>query len=363
MVLLVASLCWAPGELRAWPVFDEGEVLGGVRVFPDHEDPRRFWYVEDHVEPVRDDGRPAFSFERFRYLGGEAGGEAGNEEAPWGRGVLTFRLQRGLGDGDLEAARRILRRRAGRNLRLDVLPPAGLRVRLVYAAGEGTESYDARGEAASDAVWRERAFAVGLAPRSADLLWQAFVRDGVALSVAYELEAWGLPKRPDADPGIPGFEPGDADPEPETVSLGGDAFELDVSPKRCPDCFRSTDLDAEIPAGYATVAVFCHDFDLASAPDDLAGVEVQVKAFAATGDRPVESRRFLAEGERRGEIHFPFAVSIDAGYEFRKIRIFKDGHVEAGEWTQRATWNRLLDITEAAEAHGSHDRPDPRDFF
>ena len=365
LLLLTAGL--AP-DAAAWPVFDEGEVLAGVRVFPDHEDRRRFWFVADHVEASTDKGtgQPAFVFERFRYLGGDDG----NDAAPWGRGVLTFRLRRGLA-GELDEVRRLVARRAGAAARLDPLPLAGLRVDLVYAAGDRVGTYHASSDGAEPdgatsggttaAVWTERAFAVGLAPQNADILWSAFHQDTVALSVAYELEALGLRNRPDADPGIPGFQPEDDEPQPQRVALGGDAFALDVSPRSCPSCFRSTDLDAEIPAGYATVAVYCHDFELAGRGDDLAGVQVEVKAFAVSGDRPVQSHRFRAGEAPRGEIHFPFAVGIDDGYEFRKIYLYTDGHVEAEPWARRTTWSRLLDVTRRGAP--PTDAPDPRDFY
>jgi hypothetical protein len=196
------------------------------------------------------------------------------------------------------------------------------------------------------AVWSERSYVVGLEPASAQLLWEAYQRGGLAVSLSYGLVAKGLRARPAAAALGHAAEAA----APESLTFAGGALPIHVAPQECPACFQSTDLDAEIPAGYTFLDVYCHDFQSAAAPLDLGLVIVEVRAEAVSGDRPVEEARFRRADSGHAPIHFRFAVRLERGYEYRVSRVFDDGRVEGGDWARVAGWNGVLDVTRQAPA-------------
>jgi hypothetical protein len=343
-----------PSCAAAWPILGEGRVTQGLRCYPDHAAAGAWWYVSDRLELAEDAGRPRFSFERFRYAGTTATGDSGTF---WGKGLLSFTVRFESPAAVLALAESELSRFAGRPVALQPLPIERMDAELLWAPiGSEAEGGDLRGgwdEERAGAVWTERAYLVGLGPRDAELLWEAYQDEGVALSLGYSLVGRVLPSRPPPERA--------EQPEPEPLTLAGGALPIQVKPADCPQCFTSQDLDAEIPAGYTFVDVYCHDFaDGATAPSDLGVVITEVRATAIDGNHPVEQVRFTPGSDARAGVHFRFAVHLESGYDYRVSRVFQDGRVESGDWQRVARWSGILDVTARRAADA---RLDPRELY
>jgi hypothetical protein len=346
-----ALLGTAAAPAAAWPVLDEARDVAGVRVLPDHEDPGLFWTVDDRVRMAQEgDGTPAFRFDRFRYTGRGVSGDRGTFRA---RGLIRFTVRSGLSSDELAAVEAALAAEHRRPVEIRPLPVEEIETRLVYATIGGDDAAGALGPANRGSLRDTLSFTVGLESRDADLLWSAYERDGVALSLHYAVVGRVLPTRPGRDrrasrgvDELLGEEEDLEDPTPEALPVAAGAVPVAVTPDACPSCFESLDLDAVIPAEYARLEVRCQDFTTGAAPDDLVQVLVEVRATAAAGSsRPFERLRFLPDGDTHAEARFPVAVRLDAGYEVRPGRVFLDGHVELDDWRPVESWAGLVDIT------------------
>lgn len=334
----VLAVVLATPPALAWPVFSEAEIATGLRCFPDLSEPDLWWYLPRRLQLATGDGGPSFSFHRFRYVGSSA---TGDRSLFWARGVLSFGVRLETLPGEVADARRELERRFGRpggSIRLEPLAVERIVSRLLYAEAGAGGAAGAIDGGEWDGPWSARSFSVGLEPASAALLWDALHADRLVLSLGYGFEARGLVTRPE-----PTADRGTA--PPRVVELAGDALPIRVSPADCPGCYPSTDLDAEIPAQYPFLDVYCTDFVAPGTERDLGMIRVDVRATAIAGDLLTEEVRFLPDGGTRMPVHFRFAVRLDRGYEFRTSRIFADGRLESDPWRSRPSWAAVLDVS------------------
>jgi hypothetical protein len=348
-----AAMICAASPASAWPLVGAAQKIGELRCYPDDADPALWWYVPDRLELAPVDGRPGFSFDRYRYTGTALTGDQGEF---WGRGVLTFRVRFAPSPAELAHARSEIERRTRRGVVLKPVPLVRVESNLVYAgAGDSGVAGDLRGGAWSGdgEIWTERSYEIGLSPASADALWQLYHREGLAVSLGYSLVGQGVLVRGDAA--------GEEEVEPETVTFAGDAIPIRVSPEACPECFQSVELDARIAAEYPFLEVYCYDFESGRAPTDLALAVVEVRATAVTGDRPREEVRFARGGRFKAAVDFEFAVRLDRGYEYRVVRVFEDGRQQTDGWQTVDGWTGILDVT--AYRHDEEDELDPRSLY
>jgi hypothetical protein len=344
------------GPALAWPLASELRVVGGALCFPDHAEPGTWWYIAGRLELQMKDGQPAFSLQRFRYIGAAATGDRGKF---WARGVLAFAVRFAVSPSEIAQAERELSAISGRSITLRPLPVSMIRSTLLYAEVGEAGAFGSLAPGAWEerpGGWGERDYSVGLAPATTDLLWEGLQRGALVLSLSYDLRAEGLARRPVTADDLRAAAP-------ESLTFAAGALPIRVDPTTCAACFSSTDLDASVPAGYTFLDVYCYDFDSALAPDDLAVVLVRVRAEGVAGTRPLESVRF-----ERGEqvvhrpVHFKFAVALDGGYDLRVDRVYADGRLEEGAWQHTATWSGIQDVTVYA-AHEGASGLDPRALY
>jgi hypothetical protein len=353
----VAVFTLGPAEpAETWPVLSEPHVSAGLRCLPDDGDAGLWWYVRQELELAPSAGAPAFSLHRFRYTGSRVTGDSG---ASWGKGLMSLLVRFEAAADAVARAREEIGRTVGRPVRLRPLPIERVETSLLYvtAGDEPQHGELPRGGWEGDGVWTERAYTLGLPPLTTDLIWSASQAGGLALSLNYSIVGRGLAARPQS-----GEQQGPA-PEPVTATVAGGALPIRVSPSECPRCFRSTDLDAEIPAGYTFLDLFCHDFQSAATPTDLALVVVEVRATAVSGERPVARHRFRPGGPARQAVHFEFAVRLEEGYEVRVIHVFADGRSQEGPWERVERWSGIRDVTSFAESAGRVEVLDPRMLY
>jgi len=340
---LAALALLAATPARAWPVLAEVRTVGGLRCFPDHADPARWWYLSDRLELAERDGAPAFSLVRVRYLGSAT---TGDTDRFWARATLALEVRFATAAQAVPAARAELARTLRRTISLEPLPLEGLEA-VVHYAGAADVSGTLDGARSTGSTWERRSFAIGLEPVEAQIVWDAFHREGLALSVAWNASARVLATRP-ADRTAPV-------PDPAPLAVAGGALAVAVSPASCPECFDSVELDAGLPAEYPYLEVACFDFRSPDTPSDLGLVQVEVRADSVGAGRLTERVRFLPDGDPRMDVHFRLPVRLDRGFDYRVSRAFADGRVEADAWQERVGWSAILDVTRYRSATAALD--------
>jgi hypothetical protein len=324
-----------------------------------------WWFLPQGLQlEGKDDGRPGFSFLRYRYKGSAS---TGDTDRFWSRGVLAFEVSFPWDSTRIAQAQSALAALARRPVTLRRLPILRIESVLVYAGARAEDDSDSSAGGSIEGgdwddqqgSWDQRVFTLGLDPRTSDLLWESFHREGLAISLSYSLIGRSLASRP--------VSGGERSRSPELVveerALVADSLAVRVSPAECPDCFRSIELDAKIPADYPFLDVSCHDFESAELPGDLELVVVRVRASAVNGDHPIEQIEFAAgEGKTKLPVHFRFAVDLEAGYEYQVIREYSYGS-EPEPWTTVDSWTGLLDVTRYPIGRSQVSTLDPRRLY
>jgi hypothetical protein len=382
-----SALFSAPAS--ASPLLTQRETIEGLVIYPDDKAAHIFYYVPGAIRLATTDDTPQFSFRRMRYVGTKLMGDQGTFR---GRGDISFTVEfEDIGE-QVRAAHKQLKRRNRRALLLPI-PVEKIEAELVYAVIEGGDVQ--RGERLASGLWAEppkeppkegpsagqwesKTFDVPLNPRTTQVMWEAYEKGGVLLSLNYAVVAHGvsdleqLPAeaqrrldelRRQAEGAVEDDEGAVEDNEgavednegegPAEIKLDeiartvqSGALQIKVLPKKHPECFTSVDLDAEMPAGYVFLEVYCYDFqnDPATA---IAKKRVEIRGYGIAGARPkvkVEFNR-SAPDETSKEVRFEFAVDLDKGYEYRIVDFDDDGDVTRGDWTAVKDWTGILDVS------------------
>ncbi len=360
------------------PLLTERETIEGLVIYPDEKAAHIFYYVPGPIRLATTDDTPHFSFRRLRYVGTKLMGDQGTFR---GRGDISFTVEFEDIGKQVRAARKTLKRRHRRAVLLPI-PVEKMEAELVYAVIEGGDVQ--RGErlatglwakppkeppkhGSSAGQWESKSFEIALNPRTTQVMWEAYEKDGVLLSLNYAVIAGGvsdlnqLPReaqrrldklrRQVEGEGAEFEEPAEAELEEIARTVQAGAVEIKVSPTAHPECFTSVDLDAEMPAGYVFLEVYCYDFQ--NDPDStIAKKTVEIRGYGIARGRPkvkVHFRRSTPD-EAIQSVRFDLAVDLDKGYEYRIVDIDDDGHVEKGEWIAVKDWTGILDISKEFEA-------------
>jgi hypothetical protein len=363
-------LALASGEAAAVPLLTQREEIGGLIVYPDDKVASVFYYVPGRVQLAATDGTPAFSFRRIRYTGTRLMGDQGTFA---GRGMLSFTVEFENLGAKVRAAEQVLR---GRNRRAELrpIPVEKIEAELVYAVIESDERgriasgiwaeppKEPPTEGPSAGRWESKSFEIALNPRTTQVMWEAYEKGGVLLSLNYAVVAGGvsdlnrLPaeaqrrldelRRAAEGAGAAYEEPQEAELEAIARTVRADALQIKVLPGEHPECFRSVDLDAQMPAGYVFLDVYCYDFQN-DPKTPIVKKSVEIRAYGIAGGRPkvkVDFRRSTPD-ECSRSVHFDLAVDLNKGYEYRVMDFDDDGNVTKGDWIAVGDWTGILDVS------------------
>jgi hypothetical protein len=359
----------------ATPDLRKGRLVGVLTVFPDDNQPGRFYYPPGDLTIAQDAaGKPHLHFLHVRYTGSGAMGDRGLAVF---RSVLTLRVVlAGPTLADVKSVRDALVRANPRlSIELRPLSIRRLEAALVYApvtaaaatpakelpAGHFEGEAEAEGKAApaQGEYWRERTFTIGMASDAAQLFSGALEQGQLALSVGYAFYADGVaPTEPIAElKGTPellaalrarleaqGRPAGDPARAPQLVRAGAIAVTADT--KKWPELVRRLDVNETAPPGYAALDIYCYDFNNDLRPD-LYEKDVAIEA-QGVGGAPV---RLLAVFRRdqpdlvARTLRFPVAVRLDRPYRYRLIEIALDGRSTQTTWRVHESWAQILDVT------------------
>ncbi len=357
-VALLATLAHARPDLAS------RRMVGPLVVFAD--DARTDLFHVLPPEPVLatgPDGRPDLALLSMRYTGNALSRDRG---LALHRTVLTLRVKLPAhAPADLERAARALAA-GGRAPELRPLPIRRIESAVVFAP-VGRPDSTARvlpgGDLVADgsegdAAWDERVFTLALDSLSAQVLQAALERDQLAMSFAYAFVADGrVAPEPFGDvEGPPELSRALRDRLSAADSAGRDstsrrvvragAFRIGVDLRTWPGVVRRVDVDAQAPAGFAALDVYCFDFRDARRPD-LFEKRVEIEA-ESIGGRPV--RQLAVFARERPDVfavglRFPVAVRLDRPYRFRLVESRPDGSSTTGPWQAGRAWLALLDVT------------------
>ena len=365
IALGVTALACAPA--LAWPDLRESEVVAGIRVFADHDNPYRYYFTPGSLELARaEDGTPDLHFLQLRYTGTQALGDAGERGS---LSTLTLRVRMAERSPlRIEAARQALRlAKKRRKIELRPLPVAAFESRLVFASVDGARSasggFEATesGRASKHAFWSERVYTVSLDADTSQLLWGALQEGRVLMSLAYVFTSRGIVGDHEPEIHVQGLPPDvanelqdlvdqakqeRADPEDladRIVATG--ALGIRVDAQRYPELFQRIDFNEELPPAYAHVQVYCYDFK--DSLDDAFYKKVEIEAEAVGGRRVPITAKFLASEPDlyKRTVRFPVPVHLDRPFRYRVTRATRAGKIEHDEWHESSGWGRILDIT------------------
>jgi hypothetical protein len=342
LVFICLLFCALTAPCQSSPALYQPMVVDGFRVYPDAEKDMVFYYPPAEIRLQQNGNEPLFTFQRFRYIGTSQLGDSGKF---WTRGIISFAVEFIAPAGRLIMIEQGLKRKGISRPVLLPLPVENIQSTLIYslpaAETDATGSIEG-GEWQDDTVatgqdWTTKSFSIELDSWSTDLLWQAYKRGAVVLSLGVNVVATGVDFRK---------RRGGPEPGKQSATVFADTLAVTVPFDAHRRLFTTTDIDVKMPAGYTYLTVTCHDFD-EDYDTNHVRVMVEVMGTAVNGDRPVERVEFsINDGSTtRRQIHFKFAMNLDAGYSYRITRINRFGELEQGDWIEEKDWSGSLDVS------------------
>lgn len=368
--LAPTALAVLAAPAAAVPDLASRRMVEGMVVVADDGRPDLFYYTPPEVRLVTaPDGKPDLSFLEMRYTGGALSRDRGTMLH---RSLLTMRVQLPSRTSDeLARAARALGA-GGRPAELRPLPIRRLEAALVYTAIGGSSdttsrelpggrfqgSRDAEGPA-GEAYWNERMFTVSVDSLTAQVLRSTLEGGQLSMSLGYAFvadgrvaaEPWGAVDGPAAvsralERQLSAAAAGDS--MLRRVVVAG-AIPIRVDARRWPDLLKRVDVDAQAPAGFAALEVYCYDFRDNRRPD-LYEKQVEVEA-ESMGGPPVRLQVVFARAHAdvySANLRFPVAVRLDRPYRYRVSDLRPDGSSTPGTWRFGRDWVALLDLTSPA---------------
>lgn len=373
--LAPAALAGLAAPAAAMPDLSSRRIVEGMTVVADDRRSDLFYYTPPEIRLVTSpEGKPDLSFLEMRYTGSALSRDRGTMLH---RSLLTMRVQLPARTPDeLARAARALGA-AGRPVELRPLPIRRLEAALVYTTIGGSSdtasreipggrfqgSRDAEGPT-GDAYWSERMFTVAVDSLTAQVLRSTLESGQLSMSLGYAFvadgrvaaEPWGAVDGPGGvsqalERQLSAAAANDSTPRDSMLRrvVAAGAIPIRVDARRWPDLLKRVDVDANAPAGFAALEVYCYDFRDNRRPD-LYEKQVEVEA-ESVGGPPVRLQLVFARAHPdvySANLHFPVAVRLDRPYRYRVSELRPDGSSTPGTWRFGRDWVALLDLTTPA---------------
>ncbi|MGD2085525.1 MAG: hypothetical protein PVH61_04995 [Candidatus Aminicenantes bacterium] len=370
-----------PQLTRADVLLSNPKNIRGVVVYADDNDRSTYYYVPGELKIKTIDHTPEFFFHRYRYMGTRATGDSRDFK---GRGIISFTVELGrLNHTTIDRIKRALvPQHQYSSIKLEPMPLEKIQAELVYTTigkektGKLPGGHWVNAEKKPDStgpgndeesVWESKRFTIGTNIVTTNLLWECYHKEGVILSLNYSLVARGLSDYNELPQEIEQLkeeiEKTQGKPTKKTTTHDTDtqrklevvhqvilssSLVIAVSPNEHPDRFKSIDVGSQMAAGYTFLDVYCYDFQESTGQNQIFRKEVEIRGNSISGSRPLEKAIFSSANPEiyKQSIHFPFAMDLDKGYDYRVKRIDKKGVVHRGKWKQQEDWTGILDVTD-----------------
>lgn len=368
---LLAGLALLPlaSLASAQAVLGTGKLVAGLKVFSDWKNPSKRYVAPGTLQLVKaNDGTPELSFLQMVYVGTAASGDQGTFRT---RSILSFkvRLERPT-PAQLEAVKAKILQDEGKAVTLTVLPLRGLQAQLNYVpAGDpagseagnpppipiqGSGSIEESSPSSTPApaaadVWVERTFTLVPDDASSQVLWGALKAGTCAFSLSYSVMGDATEEMNRVESSDPNMAQ-TTKPTSKVLTVFTDTLPIQIDPQRDKDKLKQIDINQSVPPGYASLRIFCVDFNNQLRPD-LALKIVEIQAVGVNG-KPLESRVAFSAKDAdvsSASIKFKFAVDLRKAYRFRTVEVGADGSSTTSSWTTGKPWGQLLDVTSPPE--------------
>lgn len=371
--LLLGIVIMGPTSALAQPDLSQRRQVGTLIVYADDRRSNLYYYAPNELTLAELlPGKPDLHVLQIRYTGTAAGGDQGRQVY---RSLLNFRVRMpAVTVDELQVAKGILSPRAD-FIELRPLPIRRVEAALVYTAlnAEAERSkptalpagYFQESEkekpTTSDVYWSERIYTLSLDNDTAQVFWSAFQKGQVVLSLGYAFMADGVEHDAnivkltgsaeliEALQGQIGKQ--SSDPRQRTIAVvRTGAFAVTADAGKWPDLFKRIDLNDRVPPGYATIDIYCYDFQ--SRDIQVYEKRVEIEAEGVTGDLVRVDTKFRGKQPDiyARNLRFPFAVRLDRPYRYRVVTTALDGTMTVTPWLTQENWVRILDVTEPSVA-------------
>ncbi len=317
-VLLVAAL------LQAEPVLSRPETVAGrIIIYPDHRDPKLFYYVPTSLVLAQTFGKPRFFFYKYMHV---KQGAAGGLSTTSG-GVLGLDVELGDDSQALKAAK-------GAGFEYRPVPIEAMEIALSYTGLEGDatgqEKQEKKELASNRVLWAGKNFSLPLSGASASYLWALFEEKkaaGLSVECSFSYGGYELDEEGKLKPGERG---------------GRLSLAVPVSMDDQPDLFKVINLAEKFSFNYRRLSVICFDF-LNNPAGGLAKLTVEIEIRTARGQRDFKTVSFSAGSEPQVDLEFNIPEAKGGKYRYRLTRIYGDGRSERSEWQEGD--NAFLDLS------------------
>lgn len=322
--LLVLLLAGASG-LLADPVLTRPETVADrIIIYPDHRNPKLFYYVPTRLSLSQSFGQPNFFFYKYVYVKDQ---EAVSPRTTTG-GVLTLSVE--FGDET-----EILKREKGPQFEFRPVPVETIDISLSYTGLESKEEKQETEEGKqalgrNKILWTGKSFTFPLSAASASYLWKIYEEKKAAgLSVECDFSYGGYDLDDEGK-----LKPGERD--------GRLSLEIPVSMEKHPELFKVINLAQKFSFNYRKLSVICFDF-VNGLNGQVVKMTVEVESTTARGQKDVKSAVFSADSQPQHNLEFNVPEARGGKYRYRITRVYADGRSERSDWQEGD--NAFLDLS------------------
>lgn len=321
----VLLLALAASNLLADPVLTRPETVAGrIIIYPDHKNPKLFYYVPTELRLSRAYGQPNFFFYKYVYVRDQAE----KEPRTTAGGVLTLSVE--FGD-DSE----ILKREKGPQFEFRPVPVEAIEISLSYAGLEAEKEKDEgrvekKALASNKVLWTGKSFALPLSRESASYLWKIYEEKkaaGLSVEVSFSYGGYEINDQGQLQPG---------------ERSGRLSLDVPVSMDQYPELFKVINLAQKFSFNYRKMSVICFDF-VNGMNGDTVKMTVEVESTTARGQKDVKSVFFSADSQPQYDLEFNVPEAKGRKYRYRITRILADGRSVRGDWQEGD--NAFLDLS------------------
>jgi hypothetical protein len=216
----------------------------------------------------------------------------------------------------------------------------------------GTGNMENEAPESNGEYWTQRTYTLYPDNETSQLLWSAFEKGQVALSLSYTFFANGVESSASGGTATGNIPPPEADepPEPKVMAVNGDVVNVTVDGLKERSRFKRIDINQSVPANYAALRLYCFDFNN-ELREDLYQKTVEIRATSVTGKRILESVAFAKTTPdiTSASLKFKFAIDLKKPYEYRVRQVLLTGEEKVGSWKTVKNWNQILDVTTPKE--------------
>lgn len=354
----ISALLLFAQSVFAAPNLQDVRQFPGLIIFSDHLKSDTFYYIRNVKHLATKEQRPDFQYHLNRYLGHK---QLGNQNEFWVRGVLKFATTSDTSQSSYQELKESLSLETNRNVKLLAAPVTDSYNKVIYATIESNEGENFNGEldgghVSSVSSGKESSndgkkifssdaqrYTIGLTAHDAELFWQNFERDNLALSLSYGWSVKGVIK--DA-----------SDEWVDSDYAIGNSLPITVSPKDYPELFKRNELWQRLQFAHRNLMVMCYDF-INVENSDLYYVLVDVRFPTLRKQLYQESIKFTAgSGIYEKVIPFELANDIKEGYEYRVRRLSIDGQLTQSDWLKSSS--AILDVSASESELANFVEPD-----